>query len=184
MKMKNDNFKLFNIFINLFLYRLEHVECESDGSLFLLDRNMDPLNSEYEIMNKQSFDDKSSYVLRSSNVQETNKAQYDDDDDLKAILEDKYKFRNDEISTRFRIADHTRTYPGSWFIYIKYGEFLRCSSRCQITLKGAFPRSVCQYVDVTPELFKAIGVLSAGVSHLLPLKRFNDNTWPVDMESL
>lgn len=34
------------------------------------------------------------------------------DEEIKILLEEKYKFRNDETSTRYRIANDDRDYPG------------------------------------------------------------------------
>jgi hypothetical protein len=36
----------------------------------------------------------------------------DEEDDIKTLLEEKYKFKNDETSTRFKISNDEKKFPG------------------------------------------------------------------------
>ncbi|CAG9792844.1 unnamed protein product [Diatraea saccharalis] len=75
---------------------------ELNGDKFVNVKNLEPAvykENEYTESVEKS-------VLRTkSDYDDTNQ---DDGDDIKALLEEKYKFKNDEISTRFRISNDDR----------------------------------------------------------------------------
>lgn len=49
--------------------------------------------------------------IKDDDVSKTN--EQDSDYEVKSLLEEKYRFRNDEASTRFKVAREDRVYPGN-----------------------------------------------------------------------
>lgn len=57
------------------------------------------------------YSDKARYNIDTTIIRKTDDAE--EDEDIKTLLEEKYKFRNDETSTRFKITREERgEYPG------------------------------------------------------------------------
>lgn len=49
----------------------------------------------------------------------------ENDEEIKSLLEEKYKFRNDEISTRYKIANDERDYPGKILSWSALGQLTK-----------------------------------------------------------
>lgn len=104
--MKNIHKHLFKVFVIIMI--TFEVASDTGDPIVLFKRNLEPI--------KHSNDKRTIYEsnqkFRVNNKEEYRSKDLDNEDDIKALLEEKYKFKNDEISTRFKVAGAARGFPG------------------------------------------------------------------------
>lgn len=107
---------------------IEATELSSeDDKLFTLNEDVDDINI---------YEEPSPYAVKKTLLRTKNEEQ---EEDIKALLEEKYKFRNDETSTRFKVAHEEKSdFPGmlKLIIYSSSDKMTHTSVEIQVRKKN------------------------------------------------